>query len=243
MSHATDVPSCPKGGIAAMQKITVDNRNFYVAPAVAPVFAGFLAEIVAKGYSLDEGILDDWSYACRPVRGSASPSEHSRGTAVDINAVHNPMGSTLRTDMPWWVPVVAKKWGLRWGGTYSGRKDAMHFEFMGTKEDAAHILASVKVTEPRDQPDTDGITPSDSPEAIKFLQVLLNLNGQHIPVDGIYGKATGQAIRNLKWWYTKHGVVKPGDLDRSARNGWKAEPRFLAALAAWTSFLKAHGAF
>jgi hypothetical protein len=242
MSHATDFPANP--GQSTLTKITVDNRNFWLEPRVAPLFKGFLEEIVARGYSLDEGILDDWSYAERPIRGSHVPSEHSRGTAIDINAVHNPMGSTLRTDMPWWVPVVAKKWGLRWGGDYTTRKDAMHFEYVGLARDIPAILAANTSHRPApvNAPDEDGITPVDSKEAVSFLQVLLNLNGQHVAVDGVYGKATGQAIRNLKEFYNEHHIGQH-EFDLGRVQGWKAGPKFLETLSAWTNFLKAHGAF
>jgi hypothetical protein len=242
MSHVTDFPACL--GIAAMRKITVDNRNFYVAPAAAPLFIGFLNEVVKKGYSLDEGILDDWSYNCRDIRDSTTVSEHARGTAVDINAVHNPMGSTLRTDMPWWVPVVAKKWGLRWGGYYTTRKDAMHFEYMGLAADVAAIAraAAGSTTPTPEQADTDGIVPSDPVEVIKFLQVILNLNGQHIPVSGAYDKITGQAIKNLKGFFNTHHVGEHV-FDTGPERGWMAGPKFLQTLAAWTAFLHAHGVF
>lgn len=240
MTHATDYPVNP--GIRTMTKITVDNRNFYNAPSCAPLFKGFLEEIVRKGYSLDEGILDDWSYAERNIRGSAKPSEHSRGCADDINAVHNPMGSTLRTDMPWWVPVVAKQWGLHWGGLYSTRPDAMHFEWLGTIAEAQALLkarAAARIP----MRDEDGITPTDSEGAIKFLQVCLNLAGQKIPVDGVYGKQTGQAVKNLKRFFNEHHNPGAHIFDVGPDNGWKAGPLFLERLSQWLNFLKAQGAF
>lgn len=239
MSHASDFPSCP--GQAALHRFTVDGRSFWLHPKVAPIFEAFLKDVVARGYRLGLGILDDWSYACRPIRGSATPSEHSRGTAVDINATTNPMGSTLRTDMPSWVPVLAKQYGLNWGGWYRSRPDAMHFEFLGTAADASRIVAGLK--NPRPAPsDDDGITPSDSPTAIRFLQVCLNLAGQHVAVDGVYGTATGQAIRNLKAWFNAHHVG--GHVfDLSEAAGWKAGPVFLKVLADWLNFLKSQGAF
>lgn len=243
MTHASDFPACL--GIQAMTKIRVDSRNFYVAPAAAPLFYGFLTEVVAKGYSLDEGILDDWSYNCRNIRGSNSTSEHARGTAIDVNATTNPMGSTLRTDMPWWVPVVGKRWGLRWGGAYSNRKDAMHYEFMGTKADAAAIVKAnlaLPNDEPEDASDDDGITPRDQPDAIKFLQVCLTLAGFPTKVDGIYGTGTGQAVRNAKAFANAHRNPGAHEFSLSRENGWKAGPLFLRWLSQWLNFLKAQGA-
>lgn len=241
MSHASDFPACP--GLPALKKFTVDNRNFWTAHAVEPLFRGFLQSIVKQGYDLDAGILDDWSYACRNIRESTFVSEHARGCAIDVNATTNPMGSTLRTDMPWWVPVTAKKFGLRWGGTYTRRPDAMHFEWLGTKAEAAALIASL--TEPlRADRDDDGITPQDSEGAIRFLQVCLNLAGQKIPVDGKYGKQTGQAVKNIKRFFNEYNVGhgKHG-YDVGPERGWMAGPLFLRDLSAWLNFLKSQGRF
>ncbi|MGL5830446.1 MAG: M15 family metallopeptidase, partial [Angustibacter sp.] len=38
-------------------------------------------------------VFDDWSYAERPIRGSATTlSNHASGTAIDINATQHPLG-------------------------------------------------------------------------------------------------------------------------------------------------------
>lgn len=239
MSHATDFPSCP--GQSTLTRITVDNRNFYLHKEVAPIFEAFLKEIVGRGYGLDAGILDDWSYACRDIRGSSTPSEHSRGTAIDINAVTNPMGSVLRTDMPYWVPLVAKKYGLRWGGTYTRRPDAMHFEFLGTIAEARAIVAGIRNVRQDVLPD-DGITPADGAGAVKFLQVCLNLAGQPIPVDGEYGTLTGQAVKNVKRFFNSHDIGGH-TFDVGPERGWMAGPVFLKVLADWLNFLKSRGVF
>ena len=52
---------------------------------------------------------------------------HAYGAAIDINPSANPMGSTLITDLPPGIDVIAKQLGLGWGGTWSTKKDAMHF--------------------------------------------------------------------------------------------------------------------
>lgn len=85
-----------------------------------------------RGYKPKAGWC--WGYACRAIRGSTAPSNHSWGLAVDINAPKNPMGGG--TDMPDWMPRLWEEYGFRWGGTFS-RPDAMHYEFMGTPRDAA----------------------------------------------------------------------------------------------------------
>lgn len=78
-----------------------------------------------------------WGFSCRAISGSTTPSNHSWGLAVDINAPSNPYTSPLKTDMPGWMPDLWNAYGFRWGGDYSGAKDAMHYEFMGSVADAA----------------------------------------------------------------------------------------------------------
>lgn len=96
---------------------------------------GLLCEQTMKrGYRLVPGWC--WGYACRKIRGSNSWSNHAWGLAVDLNAPKNPMSSRLITDMPDWMPVMWKSYGFRWGGDYRGRKDAMHYEFTGSVQDA-----------------------------------------------------------------------------------------------------------
>lgn len=117
-------------------KITAGGRDLWVRREVARLFQGFIDEIVATGYRIDLGTIDDWGYANRDIRGRPGvKSNHSWGLAVDLNARTNPMGTALKTDMPRWVVDVAEKWGLLWGGSYNSRPDAMHFEYVGRPED------------------------------------------------------------------------------------------------------------
>lgn len=135
-------------------KVVVDNQPLYVHRDVASLFEGFLNELVATGYSLDEQD-DDWGYVNRDIRGRPGvKSNHSWGLAVDINAAKNPMGDKLVTDLPKNVSAMAKRWGLKWGGDYRGRKDAMHFEFEGTRDEARRLVASHR-NFPTDAPTED----------------------------------------------------------------------------------------
>jgi D-alanyl-D-alanine carboxypeptidase len=85
-----------------------------------------------------------WGYSCRAISGSNNPSNHSWGLAVDINAPSNPYTSPLVTDMPSWMPDLWNEYGFRWGGDYSGSKDAMHYEFMESVSAAADYTARAK---------------------------------------------------------------------------------------------------
>jgi D-alanyl-D-alanine carboxypeptidase len=100
-----------------------------------------------RGYRF--GTPDDpsygcWGFSCRCISGSNNPSNHSWGLAVDINAPSNPYTSPLVTDMPGWMPDLWNAYGFRWGGDYSGSKDAMHYEFMGSVSDAAEETAKAR---------------------------------------------------------------------------------------------------
>lgn len=80
-----------------------------------------------------------WGYGCRPITGTTTvPSNHSWGLAIDINAPVNGYGSASHTiQQP--MATLWNRYGFRWGGNYSGTKDFMHFEFMGTPADAREM--------------------------------------------------------------------------------------------------------
>lgn len=77
-------------------------------------------------------LLDDWGWAWRPIRGQVSGlSNHSSGTAADVNATRHPLGTrTLpaKTVAQVLARVLIYRGTLRWGGQYSGRVDQMHVE-------------------------------------------------------------------------------------------------------------------
>jgi len=102
------------------------------AKSVAPLRVGFAAEFHQLIEPIDEGGLDDWGYCFRMVRGSSDNlSNHSSGTAIDLNAIKHKLGS-FGTFAPEKVPMLkalAKKYSLTWGGSDNWRrKDEMHFE-------------------------------------------------------------------------------------------------------------------
>jgi D-alanyl-D-alanine carboxypeptidase len=111
-----------------------------VHKTLAPLVAWLLEETIRRGYDLRPGWC--WGYCNRPIRGTSRPSNHSWGLAVDLNAPTNPMRSPLSTDMPTWMVQLWKNHGFAWGGEYTGRKDAMHFEFMGRPTDVPVIRPS-----------------------------------------------------------------------------------------------------
>jgi hypothetical protein len=102
------------------------------AKSVAPLLIGFAAEFHELIEPIDEGGLDDWGYAFRDVRGVPGKlSNHSSGTAIDLNATKHPLGKagTFPAEKVPMIKALAKKYSLTWGGSDNWRrKDEMHFE-------------------------------------------------------------------------------------------------------------------
>jgi len=116
------------------------------AEKVAPLLVGFAAEFHEKIEPIDVGTLDSWGYAFRMVRGREDRlSNHSSGTAIDLNANAHPLGSenTFAEGKALLIISLAAKYGLKWGGTYRNRKDEMHFEVCLTPKQAKERITAL----------------------------------------------------------------------------------------------------
>lgn len=104
--------------------------KFACAQTVAPLLIGFASEFHKLIEPIDDS-ADDWGYCYRMIRGSTDKlSNHSSGTALDLNATAHPLGKA-GTFTEGKVPMLqglCRKYGLKWGGDYNNRKDEMHFE-------------------------------------------------------------------------------------------------------------------
>jgi dimethylhistidine N-methyltransferase len=77
------------------------------------------------------------------VRGDPTKlSNHSSGTAIDLNATKHPLGKagTFAAEKVPMIQALAKKYGLTWGGDYRNRKDEMHFEVSISAAKAAALI-------------------------------------------------------------------------------------------------------
>lgn len=104
----------------------------YFHRKIADQMRGFFVALEREG--LHKAILT-WggSFVPRLIRGSSTTlSNHSFGTAFDINMTWNGLGmepalanqkGSVRD-----LVSIANKFGLFWGGHYKTRKDGMHFE-------------------------------------------------------------------------------------------------------------------
>ena len=76
---------------------------------------------------------DSWGWAYRPIRGKTNGySNHSSGTAIDLNATTHPLGvrNTFTADQRAKIRAKLRDYegAVRWGGDYQNRPDDMHFE-------------------------------------------------------------------------------------------------------------------
>lgn len=86
-----------------------------------------------------------WGYENRPIGGTSTASNHSRGKAMDINAPRNPQSYTFQSDMPPGMVADFEACGFYWGGRYEGVKyDAMHFEYAFSPADVAGHIARAR---------------------------------------------------------------------------------------------------
>jgi len=116
----------------------------HCAEAVAPLLIGLAAEFHELIEPLDVGSLDDWGYCYRTIRGETTKlSNHSSGTALDLNASRHQLGKvgTFPAEKVPMIRALAKKYGCIWGGDYRNRKDEMHFEIAIS---AAKVEALIK---------------------------------------------------------------------------------------------------
>lgn len=116
------------------------------AEGAAPLLINFAAEFHKLIEPIDEGALDDWGYCFRMVRGTADKlSNHSSGTAIDLNAPKHALGKigTFPSEKVPMLRALATKYGLKWGGDYQNRKDEMHFEVNLNPAKAAALIVKL----------------------------------------------------------------------------------------------------
>lgn len=132
-------PHCQVG---KWTKVTKAGVKVIVRKEIAELVATLFQITEELGYDIKAG--QTWGAACRRIRGTNAPSNHSWALAVDINSLSNPMSTEFITDIP--PKVVAAWWhcGWFWGGWYQLRPDPMHFEYVGTPEDVKTSLAKAK---------------------------------------------------------------------------------------------------
>jgi hypothetical protein len=152
---------------AACTTISHGGRSFVLNRQVAHLFLGFLRDLTATGYRYDTGPLDDWSFAYRKIRGSATATSMHAGFAVDIDALKNPLHSTSNSFPPG-IDQMARRWGLQWGGRWS-RPDPMHFEVALTPSQVRAFVPPSLVEE-EDMTTDEMLVALRSPEGLQTIR-------------------------------------------------------------------------
>lgn len=119
------------------RRVTVNRKCARVFLRLARIF-----EAHAPKYARQiDDFMDDWGFNNRYISGTNVKSNHSFGTAIDIDATRNARNGGSFTDSAIWqgareAILHAEKEGLiRWGGRYSN-PDEMHFECILTPTQA-----------------------------------------------------------------------------------------------------------
>lgn len=211
-------PDCPRA-----EQVTIrrdDGLRLPVHRAVAELVTMLLAETERRGYDVEPGHTG--GFVCRPIRrpeGSTAPqrpSNHSWGLAVDINWRRNPHRDRLVTDMPPWMPTLWWDHLFFWGGWYRARPDAMHYEFLGTPEDAVTVTERARVVmgagldvqaedTAQDRPGSRTLARGSDGADVSALQHALGFVGDD--VDGLFGRETQEAVRQFQ---RERGLVDDG---------------------------------
>ena len=224
-------PCAVNGGLTT---ITLDGgARISVASGIATLAKLLLNWAEEQGYHIRRE--DTGAYNCRKIRGSERWSVHSWGLAIDVNWNTNPMGAPLRTDMPAWFYETMEKYGFTWGGRWTKRPDAMHFEFHASTE-AARLYTAAAVSDltsappphqwPPFNPENKeyGLYPHDtgkrtlkvtSPRQnggdIEYLQWVMKHQGLVLDPDGWFGPKTAEQVKHVQRWndLVEDGICGP----------------------------------
>jgi len=126
--HAFGAPEKEQGMVlwdvpAALEIGVIPKRLYCNRKMIAPLSIAFKA-LIDTG-AVKELKTWDGCFNIRSKRGSGTPSLHSWGVAVDVNAAWNKFGQ--RPTMPASVVKCFTDAGFDWGGTWSF-PDGMHFQ-------------------------------------------------------------------------------------------------------------------
>jgi hypothetical protein len=185
----------------------------------APLLLEFAAWFHRNIEALVKG--ECWGHAYRAVRGSTTPSFHSAGIAIDLNAPRHVLGKRgtyLPASKVTAIRAKARSLGLRWGGDYTNRADEMHFEIIVDRAAALDLVKRLQAaakakptanpweTYVKARPGTRTLALYSRGDDVKFLQRFLGLAD-----DGSYGTATQNKVKGYQKMrgLTADGVTGP----------------------------------
>lgn len=124
--------------------------------------------------------VDDWGYAKRNVRGSTTQiSNHSSGTAEDLNATQHPRGvkgtfsaeekNKIHAHLREYKDPVTGRQVIRWGEDYSGTIDGMHFEINGDEDEVRRVAAKLRALDAKREEEEMPTAKEVAAETVKLL--------------------------------------------------------------------------
>jgi hypothetical protein len=200
-----------------------DTVNVRLAPgASGELLADFARWFDKNIRDLDAGILDDWGWAYRDVRGGTDISNHA-GYAIDLNATRWALGSDASIYLTQAeidkIHVKLRDYGgvIRWGQDYDGRQDPMHYEIIGTVAQVNAVWSGMKggAVKPAAAVGRPTIAKGATGQAVEDLQLKLKtaypLYAKALVVDGDFGAKTDAAVREFqrRAGLTVDGIVGP----------------------------------
>lgn len=130
------------------------NIKLRVAQRCAPLLVAFAADFHHLVEPIDEGSLDDWGFAYRPIRGQTTGlSNHASGTAIDLNATKHPLGkrNTFTSGQLDILDELCKKYLIKGGYTFKKRADDMHFEIGCSPSEASAKIKALGLDDDNDK--------------------------------------------------------------------------------------------
>lgn len=134
---------------------------------VSVVLLDLAAWVHANIRPIDTGVLDDWGYAERTIRGSATDlSNHASGTAIDLDATLHPLAvhgtwtaeekTRIHARLALYDGVV--RWGEDYddpahGGVRGSRIDGMHFEINAGAAAVKQVADRIRSGQPAQEDD------------------------------------------------------------------------------------------
>lgn len=152
---------------------------------------------------------DTGGYNPRSIVGNHTLSNHASGTAVDTNWNDHVLGKsgTFTNKQEQEIDEILNylEGVVRWGGNYSGRKDEMHFEIVGSPTAVARVARKIKSGVPAkvaSKPKNDNtLEKGDEGPRVKKLQEGLNKvfpAYSKLKVDSDFGPATEKVVKEFQ---------------------------------------------
>lgn len=172
MSYPATLRGWPAGwpaGVPASDLVWVQapsGAKWQVHRDIGPILQFIVDEVERRGYLFDHGpadVDDDWGYSNRPIGGTRTASEHSRGIAIDFDAQEYPQHSSKRA--PQWIYDLFYQYGFDIGADWGkASRDPMHVEYRGSRTEAKYTVAMLAAGAIRGFP---APMPAEAPKPIR----------------------------------------------------------------------------